>query len=398
MERYNKLWNIFVLGPLLLAPILAVEFPRILAYLPILPTLVGGFIVYKTKRQITFPKTSIILMGVFFLYAALHSFFISVYSEESIERLIKLATIIPVGFLFLCVMQAGSGLTSKNFLKYLLCSCTIGALFIVFEIITSGFVYEEIRGAFIGNAVFNRGALTIVFLAMAAYFLTYKKQSKTLILCLMPLIAMLFFVQSQSSQSAVIVGAFLYFLFPVSHKLFWYLAYSFIAICMLAAPYLAQASFNALPDAVYDYNALQQSFVGHRVEIWSFISAQALQNPILGHGLEFTKFFDGFVTEQRFLKANSVLHPHNFIIQIWIEFGLVGILMAIGFLGVLMKFLYSIKNMLFRRAAFTSTMLILLVSCFSYGMWQSWWLGLFFIIAGVYCAVSNNHGENTKSA
>ncbi len=395
---YQKLWNIAVLGPLLFVPILAVEFPRILAYLPILPTLIGGFIVFKTKQKITFPKTPLLLMILFFGYAVFQSIMFAVYGDESLERLIKLLPIFLVGYLFLCVLYAGSHFTSKHFLKYLLFACAIGAVFTVIEILSHGFFYEFSRETFQGNFVYNRGAVTITFLTLCALFLTKNKQSKSVVLLLVPLVTMFFFVESQSSQIALIVGIFLYFLYPVSKKIFWVLSYVFIAVCMLAAPYLVTLGFDALPDNIYDYKPLQQSFVGHRVEIWNFISAQVFQNPLFGHGLEFTKFFDGFVSEHRFLKSSSVLHPHNFIIQIWIEFGLVGILMAIGFLGVLMRALFSIEDLFFRRAAFTSTMLILLVSCFSYGMWQSWWLGLFFIVAGVYCAVAQTGDEKTKSA
>ena len=111
---YQKLWNIAVLGPLLFVPILAVEFPRILAYLPILPTLIGGFIVFKTKQKITFPKTPLLLMILFFGYAVFQSIMFAVYGDESLERLIKLLPIFLVGYLFLCVLYGGHTLLQNT--------------------------------------------------------------------------------------------------------------------------------------------------------------------------------------------------------------------------------------------------------------------------------------------
>jgi O-antigen ligase len=77
------------------------------------------------------------------------------------------------------------------------------------------------------------------------------------------------------------------------------------------------------------------------------------------------------------------LHPHNAFLQIWLELGLIGMLIASAFLYFLMEKGMSLvkrsQQMIFMSALFPS----LVVVNMSYGLWQSWWICSLFIIAGI---------------
>src|SRR5436190_23671517 len=71
-----------------------------------------------------------------------------------------------------------------------------------------------------------------------------------------------------------------------------------------------------------------QAFANNRLEIWDFVSRYALRHPLHGFGIEATRAVEAFDSQQIYQKKATILHPHNFAIQMWIEFGLIGGLLA----------------------------------------------------------------------
>jgi O-antigen ligase len=194
---------------------------------------------------------------------------------------------------------------------------------------------------------------------------------------------MLFLVESQSSQITAVAGLIFFFFFPVNHKWAWQFFYFLLAVGVLAKPFLVQTAYKNLPENIHEQPLLQEAYVGHRIEIWDFVARKALEKPLVGHGLEFTRDYDNFETPQRFLVSNSILHPHSAILQIWIELGLAGVIGVLVLSAYLLMAIFKVSDPVARKAALSLFAVSALVSCFSYGMWQGWWLGLLFIISGI---------------
>ena len=80
------------------------------------------------------------------------------------------------------------------------------------------------------------------------------------------------------------------------------------------------------------------------------------------------------------------LHPHNSILQIWLELGFLGIILFYFFLFNIINKIYQIKKINHQHAAFglVSLFQIFLIGQFSYGFWQTWWISIIFITILIY--------------
>ena len=127
----------------------------------------------------------------------------------------------------------------------------------------------------------------------------------------------------------------------------------------------------------------------HRRVIWSFSKEKILEKPIFGHGI----FSSKVIGDQYKIKNidNKILpaiplHPHNNILQIWLELGAVGIILFYIFLCILINKIYQIKKINSQYAALSLASLfqIFLIGQFSYGFWQIWWISIIFINILIY--------------
>ena len=81
------------------------------------------------------------------------------------------------------------------------------------------------------------------------------------------------------------------------------------------------------------------------------------------------------------------LHPHNGVLQWWLELGGVGAMLGAGFL------IAMIRNMPVRfaryddAAALALTVAAIVIGLASYGVFQSWWLGTEWLVATWMLAV-----------
>jgi O-antigen ligase len=70
-----------------------------------------------------------------------------------------------------------------------------------------------------------------------------------------------------------------------------------------------------------------------RLEIWDYLSVHVLQRPLLGWGLWTAKLLPATPEERaHFIKATgSGIYPHNQWLELWLETGLPGVLLGLGF-------------------------------------------------------------------
>lgn len=72
----------------------------------------------------------------------------------------------------------------------------------------------------------------------------------------------------------------------------------------------------------------------HRLEIWDYMSARILERPVLGWGLQSANAVPIHPDELASYKWVSAvgIYPHNQFLQLWLETGVVGALLGLGFL------------------------------------------------------------------
>lgn len=249
----------------------------------------------------------------------------------------------------------------------------------------------------IGSAVMNRGiviyAVTFfpILALMSGIAVSRAKKYALYTLYWGSGLLMLALTQSQSAQLAFIIGACAYFAFPTRKKWAYTLLAGMIAAAILMTPLLVRLMFFHGMYGFADLPWLKDGYAGHRLEIWEFVVRYALNSPLYGYGVEATRFVENFTHDYIIHPDPTVLHPHNFAVQIWIEFGAIGATLASAAICAL---LYCIAGMArgAARPALAVFMSILSVAATGYGMWQSWWLGLI-LFAVSLCALSAARAE-----
>ncbi len=133
-----------------------------------------------------------------------------------------------------------------------------------------------------------------------------------------------------------------------------------------------------LPDSVFP-----------RVFIWHNASRVIAEQPVLGKGLDTARAISSAAQTHTFFgqkgsprKMEAIpLHPHNGVLQIWLELGAVGaVLLAVFFIMVIRR-IGRAARWSDRAAGYGVFFTGLAIASFSYGIWQSWWQGTLWIAA-----------------
>ena len=127
----------------------------------------------------------------------------------------------------------------------------------------------------------------------------------------------------------------------------------------------------------------------HRRAIWSFTKEKILEKPLFGYGIFSSRVIGD---EYKIINKNNKmlpaipLHPHNSILQLWLELGIIGIVLLYILLFKIINKIYQIKKINSKYAAFSlaSLLQIFLIGQFSYGFWQTWWNSIIFINILIY--------------
>ena len=129
-----------------------------------------------------------------------------------------------------------------------------------------------------------------------------------------------------------------------------------------------------------------ESKLMHRFFIWSVSSKKALDKKILGYGISSSRKFGALDTVEfkEIVNGKEViinypaipLHTHNNTLQIWLEMGLIGIILFYSFLSIfwyriLFKYNFNKNQYAAISGSFFS---IFLINQSSYGLWQTWWV------------------------
>ena len=137
-------------------------------------------------------------------------------------------------------------------------------------------------------------------------------------------------------------------------------------IYWMTAPLMVLAAVrNGLLRTVHAHVQLSWS---ERLDMWAFASAKIIERPWTGWGLDASRTFGSAIS----------LHTHDAAMQVWLELGAVGAVLAAAFwIGA-----WSLVERLTRRdrtagaAAAATAVAYLTIGGLSFGVWQEWWLGL----------------------
>ena len=166
-----------------------------------------------------------------------------------------------------------------------------------------------------------------------------------------------------------------------------------VVVGVLAAPMISGFLPNPLQSGKY-LSWLTPS-AAHRILIWKNTVGHIELKPVLGGGFDTArglystkdrvqyKFPKEIAGEAYQVQYEPIpLHPHNAVLQVWLELGAVGALIGLGLLLFILRAIdRTIKDRLCRAAALSMFATGLALSSISFGIWQSWWLSSILLTA-----------------
>ncbi len=387
----GRLFPAFVVLSLCSIPLISAIAPRFLAFAPGVIGL-GGLVLYRLSRAQwpAFSKSlTLWYCGIVGLCAL--STLWAVGGSETLIRALRIGFVLFSGLMVLGLLTSETLRTpvQRLFIQLFPFACMLGMSITLLDLYANGPVYDlfhESDPEPLNLSRLNRSIVSHVFMVFPALwcvrqtFWSPVKQGGILGLLALFTIALLYKTESQSAQLSFIIGAAFFVLFPVRFTPAWTALKSLIITGMLGAPWIAQYMFAVLASGAKHSTWLSRGYASDRMEIWDFIARKALENPFYGFGLEATRDIPHFETQMLYNPLDHVLHPHNFVLQIWIEFGVLGIVTGAGFFVFILQTLQKQKPP-FQRLSLGLFMAAFGSAAISYGLWQGWWLGLFILLA-----------------
>ena len=368
-----------------LSALIAFIAPRFLAYWPGILGVLGltsYVLIYKSRpvipwRYLQWSCALLLLAGI--------SCFWSVDQSFALERTLKLGLIlIPSAALFSCVLSFKVQ-EINLYVKFLSAAILIALAICVLEVLLSYPIYQlthDVPEKKVDRIVINRTVVALSAMLFFVFAIEDKKHKNLVKAVFLAFLGVLIFcTQSQSAQLGVVLGVIFYFCIKSYHKAFWVMFAVLLIGASLSAPLLAPWLYNNFADtiSVMPFVGGHAGYGGHRLEIWDAVSRYALQNPLTGFGIEATRAITDFDMNTMYRGSNQTLHPHNFALQLWIEFGVIGAVFGSAFIAYLIKELSALKVPSV-NVALPGFFVILAAASFGYGLWQGWFLGLIMII------------------
>ena len=149
-------------------------------------------------------------------------------------------------------------------------------------------------------------------------------------------------------------------------------------------------------DFTYDYLKFQayrliSDEMLHRLVIWSYAKEKITNKLFFGYGLSSSRSIASQnITSVLFTNYQLMpLHPHNGVIQLWLELGLMGIIFFLIFIITLKSIIFKLarSNKKIGALALASYLQIFFISQTTFGFWQSWWLTIIIITFILYILI-----------
>ena len=388
----------FFLGISLLATVFCgICAPRTLAFIPSVIAVIFFLIGAIKYQNILKPEKEEIVFFITIIILAFISSFWAPNQDFSIERSIKITSILLPGTLLLTLGR------EFKWPRLPLAQIAIGlylftAFLLLFEKTSDHFLLETVLGKDVLSHKLNRSYVVFSFFSVPVLFLvksmTLDKVKKLALtaLVLLSSITALYYAESQTAQLCFLVGAGFLYLYPANNKIIFKTLSGLILISIFVMPFLIKPLKTAIPEEILLDGILKQASIIHRLEVWEHAASKAINSPLYGNGIEALRFMksDEYMVHQ---KADSVLHAHNAALQIWLEFGVIGILLALIFVFYVLRNIQKQTDPAIRQFYMASFMTCLSCALTGYGFWQGWLLGLFFFMA-VMTMVAGKYHEN----
>lgn len=282
---------------------------------------------------------------------------------------------LPVVFAFVLALTLSRRVTPGAF--WLLAISVTAAQLLMLIDLRTGLSVRRALGMRWDSYIFNRPSLTLLVLLppLVGWLLGTVRSGQALSLAFLAVIALAIFNSDSGAATLGLPVAILAYLAVwIAPRMAIRLGQVLIVATLVLAPIVGPLADRLIPASVHEHLAANHS--RDRVDIWLSFDAAIHEDPMLGAGfgvsprLGETTIAARVPPERRVLL--SVGHPHNAALQIWVELGLVGALLA-GLVGVLTLSAIGRQPTSMKALSLALAAGAVAVAMVGHGAWQGWW-------------------------
>ncbi|MCX7353273.1 MAG: hypothetical protein NTY59_00280 [Alphaproteobacteria bacterium] len=287
----------------------------------------------------------------------------------------------------------------------------VGLALLAFEIATEGLLLRSawwvigLDKRFIFSVTYNRATSVIGVLAWpAALFFLQRKAPLVAAIALITGAFLVQDLQKWASLIALLSGAVVFGAALLSARTTARVLAAFVALLLFAAPILPRTVL--APDAVVRaYPGIAFSEY-HRILIWDFAAKRIAERPVFGWGMNSARVMPGGKdTAPTDIPGRTrgtgdapvelmPLHPHNTPLQLWLELGAPGVLLAaILIAGLLLAAARHPAGPMARAASLATITGVIAIAAMSFSMWQSWWMAVVWLAVMLLTAAAPAPGR-----
>lgn len=387
--------NVFAATALVVPP-LAVLAPLAIAWGALLPVIWIAVICARTGvrpwrgRTRTIPFVLAALIG----YGALTSFW-SITPDRTVDVTVKLVPILFGGWILVGAAAHLDEDARRRTSSALLIGGGLALAIIAIEIATDGLIHNLLRGngfEAAGNlAHLNRTASQIAVLLWLLWLALGRRFGfAAAALGVVAGAGVLIALDPDTPVVAVLAGVVFFFLAYLAPQVARWLLIAGVLMVALAIP-LYPILLPGIDNTLLAWG-IDDFTLRHRFAIWEFTAGRAMEQLWLGWGLGSSRMIPGAgnIASQLSPAAQTLpLHPHNALLQVWLELGVPGIVFA---LVTVVTVLTKIRSFFAGRKELAVALTVIfsatLIAELSYGIWQSWWLVFLWVVAALTIAIA----------
>jgi len=210
-------------------------------------------------------------------------------------------------------------------------------------------------------------------------------------------VAIIILLSSGKRRHALMLYILVLYLLSISDSLASFLGFSIGGITFILARFIKPIFFKLIaislitgsllfpiiakqiePQYLSEKYLTTQPSAAHRLFIWHFVANKITLKPIVGYGFASSKYIEVKDTEMIDYKGEKwhplPLHPHNNILQITLELGIIGLILFLSLVYKYLKQIGNIKSNNLKAVSYACFINYYIIGMISYNIWQIWWI------------------------
>ena len=324
-----------------------------------------------------------LLFALLLLWAALASVW-SFEPLKAFELVVRLAVLVGAGLVFFGVARSHGEIMPARLAPWLMAGVGLGVLVFLVELFLDFPIYRLANQLGAADPVhpsrLNRGATALAMLVWPLAAMWAPRLGRKAWLLPLGLLPVLLVTESLAAQTGFAVGYLAAGICLFAARAARILLVTVVVAGVLAAPLITKG-LNI--DGMANWDRLPVS-LQMRAYIWDFVAERTLERPVIGWGMDASRDIPNFGVEGFRGKPGPIiaLHPHNAILQIWLELGGIGVFLCLALLLTVLRKLRSLPEPeeFYGYALFATT---LTIACSAYGIWQNQWIATMFLVGAL---------------